>query len=139
MSPDDPLRGRLEAALGAEPVREDLVRRVVGSRGETESEKVESCARAILEHTSLSFLYRGAEDAQARRRSCVPRAIRAEGDSWYLDAHDLERGGERTFRLDRMKELERGPRSARRARGARSTSPSATRATSTCSPGMTCA
>ena len=110
VSPDDPLRGRLEAALGAEPVREDLVRRVVGSRGETESEKVESCARAILEHTSLSFLYRGAEDAQARRRSCVPRAIRAEGDSWYLDAHDLERGGERTFRLDRMKELERGPK-----------------------------
>lgn len=110
VSPDDPLRGRLEAALGAEPVREDLVRRVVGSRGGTESEKVESCARAILEHTSLSFLYRGAEDAQARRRSCVPRAIRAEGDSWYLDAHDLERGGERTFRLDRMKELERGPK-----------------------------
>ena len=31
VSPDDLLRGRLEAALGAEPVREDLVRRVVGS------------------------------------------------------------------------------------------------------------
>lgn len=112
VGPDDPLRGRLEAALGSEPVREDLVRRVIGSRSGTESEKVESCARAILERASLSFLYRGAGDARARRRSCVPRAIRAEGDSWYLDAHDLDRGGERTFRLDRMEEVEQGPRVA---------------------------
>lgn len=112
VGPDDPLRGRLETALGSEPVRKDLVRRVIGSRSGTESEKVESCARAILERASLSFLYRGAGDARARRRSCVPRAIRAEGDSWYLDAHDLDRGGERTFRLDRMEEVERGPRVA---------------------------
>lgn len=112
VGPDDPLRGRLEAALGSEPVREDLVRRVIGSRSGAESEKVESCARAILERASLSFLYRGAGDAQARRRSCVPRAIRAEDDSWYLDAHDLDRGGERTFRLDRMEEVEQGPRVA---------------------------
>lgn len=112
VGPDDPLRGRLETALGSEPVRKDLVRRVIGSRSGTESEKVESCARAILERASLSFLYRGAGDARARRRSCVPRAIRAEGDSWYLDAHDLDRGGERTFRLDRMEEVEQGPRVA---------------------------
>lgn len=112
VGPDDPLRGRLETALGSEPVRKDLVRRVIGSRSGTESEKVESCARAILERASLSFLYRGAGDERARRRSCVPRAIRAEGDSWYLDAHDLDRGGERTFRLDRMEEVERGPRVA---------------------------
>lgn len=112
VGPDDPLRGRLETALSSEPVRKDLVRRVIGSRSGTESEKVESCARAILERASLSFLYRGAGDARARRRSCVPRAIRAEGDSWYLDAHDLDRGGERTFRLDRMEEVEQGPRVA---------------------------
>ena len=47
-------------------------------------------------------------------RAGAPPQLRAarhqSRDSWYLDAHDLDREGERTFRLDRMEEVEQGPR-----------------------------
>ena len=40
--------------------------------------------------------------ARQRHRADGPQGLRHEEGRWYLDALDLERGGERTFRLDRM-------------------------------------
>ena len=52
-----------------------------------------------------------------------PTGIRYEEGRWYLDAYDLGRHGERTFRLDRMGDAEPVPRTTTDApsgqRGAR--------------------
>ncbi|MBM6816889.1 WYL domain-containing protein [Olsenella uli] len=109
---DDPLRARLEGALAAEPVSEDVVRRVVAAGAGACSETISACARSLLKRRELSFSYRGAADEAAQARSCVPRGLRCEGDVWYLDAYDLERCGERTFRLDRMEDVLVGGRAA---------------------------
>ena len=123
VDPEDPLRARLEAALGAEPVHQDLVRRIIGSHGRGDAAKVETCARALLGRRSLTFSYRGGADPRERGRTCVPRGIRVEEETWYLDGYDPERHGERTFRLDRMSDVALGPR----ARVGAVRSPGATR------------
>ena len=42
----------------------------------------------------------------ARTRQVRPEGLRHDEGRWYLDAYDLGRHGERTFRLDRMENVE---------------------------------
>lgn len=60
------------------------------------------CAQAIADGHGLGFWYRGAADAEPRKRRVIPQTLRTEEGAWYLEALDLEIQAQRTFRLDRM-------------------------------------
>ena len=105
---DDPLRARLESSLSAEPVDEDLVRRLMAGEGGGDgvADALEACARARAARRALRFSYRKAADAPAERRRVLVTGLRSEDGAWYLDAFDLDRDDARTFRVDRMAEAE---------------------------------
>ena len=109
---DDPLRATLEESLSSEPVGEELVRRLMAGRSGTGplAAALSCCARAIASRRELLFSYRKSGEKDAERRRVVPSALRTEDDAWFLDAFDLARGGERTFRLDRMEDVSVGGR-----------------------------
>lgn len=105
---DDPLRTRLESSLSESAPDRALVERLLApdSAGEKDhlSSTLVACARARVHREALSFRYRKASDAHAREeeRHVAPSALRHEDAAWYLDGFDLDRQGERTFRVDRM-------------------------------------
>lgn len=107
---DDPLRATLEESLSSEPVNEDLVRRLMAGRSGTGplAAVLSCCARAIASRRELLFSYRKSGEKDAERRRVVASALRTEDDAWFLDAFDLARDGERTFRLDRMEDASVG-------------------------------
>jgi len=66
---------------------------------------------AITESRAVAFSYRG------ERRRAVPHALAFRNGHWYLDAHDLDRADDRSFRVDRIEgavaagaQVERPPR-----------------------------
>lgn len=111
---DDPLREGLEGSLSASPVDEGLVRRLMAGTGGTDqmAATLSACARAMAARRELGFSYRkpGSPEPQARR--VAPLGLRNDDGAWLLDAHDLDRRGTRTFRVDRMGDVEVGPRGA---------------------------
>lgn len=102
MGRDDPTRKVVEDALLASPVDEADVRRLLGTEGSAEGGTLSACAAAVHERRAVTFSYRGAGDEEAARRTVLPIGLRSEEGAWYLDGWDLDRRGERTFRLDRM-------------------------------------
>lgn len=103
---DDPLRSRLEASLATEPVDEGLVRRIVGEVADgVPGSAIACCAQALSLRQDLAFSYLKSGERESEARRAAPRRLRLEADLWYLDAVDLDRGGERTFRLDRMADV----------------------------------
>lgn len=107
----DPLRGRLEGALSPAGPDEGLVRRLVtGEKDPALAKTISACARALAEHRDLRFSYRRGGTGPAEGRRVSPRRLRCEDDAWYLEAYDLDRAGERTFRLDRMSEVQAAAR-----------------------------
>lgn len=123
MDEDDPTRRAVERALFASPVDEGEVRRLLGTEG-TAGGALSACATAINERRAVTFLYRGAADGEMARRTVMPQGLRSEEGTWYLDGWDLDRRGERTFRLDRMSDAEPTDASPLAAAGAREGSPS---------------
>lgn len=99
---EDPLRTEVERSLFSSPVDEGLVRGLVAPGGVPEGRTLATCARAISSGRALALSYQGTLDATPSERLVVPEALRCEGSSWYLDGWDADRGGRRTFRLDRM-------------------------------------
>lgn len=106
---DDPVRLSVEEALFSSPVDENQVERLLGAGRAPSGDTLMTCASAIYERHALVFCYRGAQDVEQARRTVLPRGLRSEEDSWYLDAWDLDRRAERTFRLDRMSDIEVTP------------------------------
>lgn len=106
VGPDDPVRSRIESSLSPAEASREVVGRVgAAPQGKEAPAALETCALACAYRHELSFGYRRVgEDARTRRRAAAQR-LRHEGDAWYLDALDLERGGERTFRVDRMEDV----------------------------------
>lgn len=103
----DPLRTRVEAALDPTPLDESLVRRLVSGEGDPRlAGTISTCAQALAERRGLRFSYRRGGAGRPEPRHVSPRRLRSEGEAWYLEAYDLDRMGERTFRLDRMCEVE---------------------------------
>lgn len=98
----DPLREKLESSLSQEPVDPDLVRSVVAADMTSGTSELAVCAAARAQGRMLAFSYRKAEEDTEEGRRAVPLDLRREDGAWYLDAHDPDRGGTRTFRLDRM-------------------------------------
>ena len=105
VSRDDPLRARLESSLPGAAPDEGLVHRMLGELT-CGSEALLACARSLREGTDLRFGYRSADAPAARARQVRPEGLRHDEGRWYLDAYDLGRHGERTFRLDRMEDVE---------------------------------
>ena len=123
VGPSDPLRTRLQSSLDTAPVDEDLVRRLVGKTEDAGTGAVISaCSQALSSRGDLAFAYQKSALDEPLPRRAAPRRLRREEGLWYLDALDLDRGGERTFRLDRMSDVRAVPRA-----GGRSSRPSPTR------------
>jgi proteasome accessory factor C len=53
----------------------------------------------------VTFTYHGRRDDTATTRRCRPLQLQLIGGAVYLAGHDLDRDGERVFRLDRMSDL----------------------------------
>lgn len=121
VSANDPLRAKVEAAASAGEPDPELVERLVGNvAGDARPEALLACARACSICRELRFIY-SKPDGGPEARRVLPERLWNEDARWYLDAWDLERDGERTFRLDRMAEVaetggvgEKPPAAARR-------------------------
>lgn len=103
---EDPLRACIEESLSAEPLDESLVRRLMaGSEGTGElARALRAVGSALAEARSLSFRYQKPA-AEPEPRRVAPAHLRCEDGTWYLDGFDLDRHGERTFRMDRMSDV----------------------------------
>ncbi len=76
---------------------------VVPSRGgpTVDAQVLTLLAAACRDQERVRFRYRG-RDGAGSRRTVEPHALVARGQRWYLLAFDPERGGWRTFRVDRV-------------------------------------
>lgn len=54
----------------------------------------------------LAIQYRGRNDVEPRQRRMDPWTLRVVDGAWYLQAHDDDADGLRTFRLDRVADVE---------------------------------
>lgn len=109
---NDPIHRTLSSTLCESGLDEGLVRRVMaGERGTDEvAARLAACGRAMSARRALVFSYRKPGEAERTRRRALPLGLRANDGAWLLDAYDLDRGDERTFRLDRMDATEVGER-----------------------------
>lgn len=117
---DDPLRAKLAGALAHSEVDQALLSQVraSGAGGEI-AQLIGLASSAIAAHRGLVFNYLKDGAGKPERRRVLPESIRQKDGAWYLDCTDLDRDGERTFRLDRMSE-------ARVVAGAESADPAGT-------------
>ena len=101
----DPLLGRLRSSLDEGALDPRLVRdALTAGAAAGAATELGTCAAALAQGRELSFLYRKAGAAVGERRQVRPVGLRHEDSAWYLDAHDVARDDERTFRVDRMSE-----------------------------------
>lgn len=99
----DPLLRRLSDSLSQEGLDPELVKHRLGTLPDQDvSQIIATCALARVRREELGFGYQRVGEKIKEERRVIPRALRHEGDSWYLDALDLDRRGVRTFRVDRM-------------------------------------
>lgn len=105
----DPLRKRLLSAFSSPQVDENVVRKALGGESLADQSPLFLCARSQVERRSLSFLYKGLKDSRPRPRRAAVRMLTMQDDHWYVSAHDLDLGEERTFRVDRMDDVCLGP------------------------------
>lgn len=100
----DPIVTQLRESIGAvgqlSPRSKELERAM---STEASNETYETCVRAIANRMWLSFSYTASPDSPSTRK-VAPRGLRSSEGQWYLDGFDIVRRGERTFRLDRMRE-----------------------------------
>lgn len=110
---DNPLRQKLQGALAEGGVDEALLDRVLShAPGAVAAGNLAACSAAIASLDDLEFLYlKGAESTPERRRVRPQKLTEQEG-LWYLECCDLERGGQRTFRIDRMSQVKAARRGA---------------------------
>jgi len=92
------LRGEVQAIQGATET-------LVGAGVEVDGETLLALARACRDTVRVRFAYRPRDGAVTERR-VEPVRLVATSRRWYLMAWDLDREDWRTFRLDRLDELE---------------------------------
>lgn len=69
-------------------------------------ESVGHLGRAISESVIIEFDYWSVSTGQSTKRRVVPIEVFLEQDHWYVRAHDLVADAGRTFRLDRIDQLQ---------------------------------
>ncbi|WP_314176323.1 helix-turn-helix transcriptional regulator [Streptomyces winkii] len=92
------LRAEVRAVHGATET-------LVGPGVEIDAELLVTLARACRDSVRVRFGY-AARDGEERERTVEPVRMVATGRRWYLMAWDVDRDDWRTFRLDRMREVE---------------------------------
>jgi proteasome accessory factor C len=107
---DAPLRKKISSSLSPTGISNTHIACALGDDGGiTDSNKSQvgetilTCSKAISQLGMLDFMYQGIADDAPRQRHVDPRGLRNTNGTWYLDAYDPSRHGERVFRLDRMK------------------------------------
>ena len=103
---DDPLREALGPSLPDGALDVGTVARALGGSRRGGGPALRTCSHALLRGYELRFSYARVGESAHRDRRVAPEGLRFEDDVWYLDAHDLDRREERTFRLDRMERVE---------------------------------
>lgn len=79
----------------------DKVEQIGGRSGEIEI--LASVGRCLFDpHYQLVADYRKTEENEPQRRQLLPVKIRYQNGCCYIDCYDLEKGKERSFRLDRF-------------------------------------
>lgn len=76
----------------------------VSITGDAAPQSLAEITSAISEQTRLNFEYRAA-DGTLTQRTVEPLLLGQSGGAWYLRAYCLDRSAERTFLLDRMRNL----------------------------------
>lgn len=104
---DDPLRKRLQTAFTSPDVLVDEVRKTLGGFSGAQGSLM-MCAQAQVEERVLEFLYKGMKDDEPRPRRASVQSLSNDGNAWYVRAIDLDLDEERTFRGDRMSNVELG-------------------------------
>ncbi|MGI8523421.1 MAG: helix-turn-helix transcriptional regulator [Nocardioides sp.] len=92
------LRGEVRAIQDATAI-------LAGGAAEVDGEVLLALARAVRDTVRVRFGY-DARGGAPSERTVEPVRLVATGRRWYLFAYDLDRDDWRTFRLDRIRELE---------------------------------
>lgn len=112
---DNPLRQKLQGALAEGGVDEALLDRVLShAPGAVAAGNLAACSSAIASLDDLEFLYLKGAESTPERRHVRPQKLTEQEGLWYLECTDLERGGQRTFRIDRMSQVEAARRDTRK-------------------------
>ena len=112
---DNPLRQKLQGALAEGGVDEALLDRVLShAPGAVAAGNLAACSSAIASLDDLEFLYLKGAESTPKRRHVRPQKLTEQEGLWYLECTDLERGGQRTFRIDRMSQVEAARRDTRK-------------------------
>lgn len=108
--PDDSaIRAVVENSFVRPTMDVDEVERTLSSAFDAAEGPLAMCVAALVEGTRISFFYHGSS-GERMRRTVDPLHVHQSEGLWYLDAFDLDRAAERTFRIDKMEELEQvGP------------------------------
>ena len=104
---DDPLRKRLQTAFTSPDILIDEVRKTLGAFTGAQGSLM-LCAQAQAENRALRFWYKGMKDVEPRLRHAFVLRLSNDGSAWYVRALDLDLDEERTFRGDRMSDVELG-------------------------------
>lgn len=83
-----------------------------GAASEVDVGVLTAAAAACRDRETLRFGYRKADDSRSARH-VEPHALVPYGGRWYLAAYDLDARDWRTFRLDRISDIEPGRRGFR--------------------------
>ncbi len=110
---DAPLRQKVAASLAPSDPDDALVVHTPDTNANVPkasdsmcvAEAILLCSKAIAQLGMLDFSYQGTADKEPRRRHVDPRGLRNTDFTWYLDAYDPSRQGDRLFRLDRMADI----------------------------------
>ncbi len=108
-----PIREKLQGALAAGGVDKEFLSRVLTQApDEGTAAALGVCSEAIASRGDIACDYRkpGADTGEAR--TVRPVSLTQTDGTWYLNCTDVERGGKRTFRLDRMTGARRVPRAS---------------------------
>lgn len=110
---DNPLRQKLQGALAEGGVDEALLDRVLSHAPDAAAAgNLAACSSAIASLDDLEFSYLKDSTSTPERRRVRPQKLTEQEGLWYLECTDLERGGQRTFRIDRMSQIKTTRRNA---------------------------
>ena len=99
---DQVMPPRLRAAVSAVHLATDTL---VGAPAEVSADVLVTLARACRDHVRVRFAYVRGEAAE-HPRTVEPVRMVTTGQRWYLMAYDVDREDWRTFRLDRISQVE---------------------------------
>lgn len=103
----DPLREHLQSSFTSADVVAAEVRKSLGGAAHSQ-DCLYICAQAQVEGRIVTFSYRGLKDVEPRIRKALVLSLSNDNGVWYVHALDLDLEERRTFRADRITEIQVG-------------------------------